>query len=79
MTDIDKAALLAELVALSSVEHQQPGDITVRDFEIAAGVCYSTACRLLAEQVAAGVLTKHRVLLDTGHMGAVYRPTKAAG
>lgn len=79
MTDIDKAALLAELVALSSVEHQQPGDITVNDFQLAAGVCYATAGRLLEKQVAAGIVTKHRVLLDTGHMGAVYRPTKAAG
>lgn len=79
MTDIDKAALLAELVALSSVEHQQPGDITVRDFEIAANVCRATACRRLGDLVVAGHLTRHQVLLDTGHMGAVYRPTKAAG
>lgn len=79
ITDADKRAFLAELVALSSVERQQPGDITRNDFQLAAGVSYATACARLRDLVAAGHLTRHQVLLDTGHMGAVYRPTKAAG
>lgn len=79
MTDIDKAALLAELVALSSVEHQQAGDITVRDYMLAADVCYATASDRLAALVKSGHLTEHLVVLNSGRQGKVYRPTKAAG
>jgi Fic family protein len=79
ITDADKRAFLAELVALSSVERQQPGDITVTEFQIAANCGYATARKRLAEHVAFGRLTEHTVVLDTGRQGKVFRPTKAAG
>ena len=78
MTDIDKAALLAEMLALSGVERQRPGDVTVKDFQTAADISYSLACRKLALLVVAGHYTEHEVLLDCGRRGKVYRPVRGA-
>ena len=79
MTDIDKDAILAEMMEFSGIQRQRPGDVTVKDFQQHAGISIALASRLLRQMVEAGHYTEHRVILDTGHMGAVYRPTKAAG
>lgn len=89
MTDIDKAALLAELVAMSSVERQQPGDVTIADFieadllerrkrnPDAAPITRQTATRWLQALVVKGFLTAHKVQLTSGVIGWVYRDAKA--
>ena len=58
MTNDEKRAILADLINLSGIRQQQPGDITVRDFAQAAGMPEQHAFRKLEHLHNRGVLEK---------------------
>ena len=76
--DIDKAALWAEVDSLLKIEHQQPGDLTIAEAAKRYGVTRQVVTSRLRAAVMAGHLTEHRVILDNGREGFVYRPTRTA-
>lgn len=71
--DINKAALLADVMKWSGVDKQRAGDITIQDFMDESGLGRAAARTRLDVLVMAGRLTKHLVTLDSSKQGYVYR------
>ena len=79
---VDKAAILAEMIALTTVERQQAGDVTVTDYIEALPehdkIGRPCAVARLRGLCKTGAYSEHKVQLDSGVIGYVYRPVKAA-
>lgn len=77
--DIDKAALLADVMRWSGVERQRETDITIVDFMQESGLGRVAARNRLDALVMGGRLTKHMVTLESGKQGYVYRAVEKTG
>ena len=75
MTTPTKEELLASLLAITEVDHQRPTDITLRDWVAACGLNKAAAEARLQHLVEEGFLTRHRVVLNSGRQGLVWRAT----
>ena len=78
-SDALKAALVAQLDAFSNPERQQPGDLSVAEYAALKRMSLPWALRTLRAAMQAGVVTEHKVILNNGHAGNVYRAVAKAG
>lgn len=79
MLDVDRAALLDEIMAVvGAVEPIRDGDVTLAMYAAHASVSLPTAKSHLRQCVREGILTEHTVMLPTGRRGLAYRKVEGA-
>ena len=75
MTDDQKAAIFAEISAITESRYMRPGDITVAEYRDAMGLTQAKAETALRRAVAEGLLVDAGLLLhpETGRQVRAYR------
>ena len=71
MTNEERRAVFAEIMAASGIVRRKPGQFTIEEFAEAEGLTRAAALRILTQQFDRGLLRREKVL-EEGHQRWVY-------